>query len=282
MTPLSEQDRPSLEAFLRARLRLSMFALSNLARFGIEGGGHPHATTFWAEREGPGISAAVGLTEGGMVMPHLPQGRMAAAPAFLAGRKLTGLAGAPDEVEEMARRLGLGRAAVQHDATEPLFTLALSALILPDTSGAALVPVAGPLRALAEAWRRAYVIEVLGEDPGTAPARARREVDDMIANDTHRILMREGRPLAMTGFNAWLPDAVQIGGVYTPPELRGQGHAGAALALHLAEARAAGVRQAVLFAASEAAARAYRRLGFDLSGSYRLLFLRSGIVAQPG
>jgi predicted GNAT family acetyltransferase len=72
----------------------------------------------------------------------------------------------------------------------------------------------------------------------------------------------------MTGFNAALPDIVQIGSVYTPPEFRGQGHARRALALHLAQARDQGVTTAILFASGPAAVRAYQSIGFRQIGEY--------------
>jgi len=278
--PVEERDVPALEAFLRTRLPLAMFALSNLARFGLTGG-HPHATRFWIQGKAPEIRAAIGLTEGGMVMPHLPDGPLTQTPGFLEGRQISGLAGAPDEVDGMIRRLGLTTVEAQADNIEPLFTLDLAALRMPDTAGFGLVPVGDAGRDRVTGWRRDYLVEVLGEDPARAPARAVREVDDMIASDSHRVLIRAGAPVAMTGFNARLPDAVQIGGVYTPPALRGQGHARRALALHLAEARADGARQAVLFAANEAAARAYRALGFARIGSYRLVLLRTPAMVRP-
>ena len=83
--------------------------------------------------------------------------------------------------------------------------------------------------------------------------------------------MIDGKPVAMTGFNARLPEVVQIGGVYTPPELRGNGYAKLAVALHLIEARTAGATRAVLFAASESAARAYIAIGFQPAGQFSLL-----------
>ena len=51
------------------------------------------------------------------------------------------------------------------------------------------------------------------------------------------------------------------------------GLAGRAVALHLAEARDGGVAKATQFAASEAAARAYMRLGFHRTGSFALALL---------
>ena len=64
---------------------------------------------------------------------------------------------------------------------------------------------------------------------------------------------------------------VQVGGVYTPPDLRGRGHARRALALHLA---ASGAERATLFSASAMAARAYRAVGFRQIGDWTLLLLR--------
>ena len=75
----------------------------------------------------------------------------------------------------------------------------------------------------------------------------------------------------MTGFNSQFEDVVQIGGVYTPPEKRGRGHARRALAMHLAEARSKGATQAVLFAANAAAARAYEAVGFQRASDFALV-----------
>ena len=69
--------------------------------------------------------------------------------------------------------------------------------------------------------------------------------------------------------------------VYTPPALRGRGHAKAAVALHLAEARDAGVGRAVLFAASEAAARAYLGIGFQPSLEFALVLLTDPATVPP-
>jgi predicted GNAT family acetyltransferase len=77
----------------------------------------------------------------------------------------------------------------------------------------------------------------------------------------------------MTGFNATLPEIVQIGGVYTPADLRGRGYARRAVALHLAEARGKGTARAVLFAANDAAARAYRAIGFQPAVPFTLFLL---------
>jgi len=73
-----------------------------------------------------------------------------------------------------------------------------------------------------------------------------------------------------------LPDRVQLGGVWTPPALRGRGYARAVVAGALLAARVAGVERAVLFTENDnqAALAAYRSLGFSKIGVY-------GIVIFP-
>jgi predicted GNAT family acetyltransferase len=91
-----------------------------------------------------------------------------------------------------------------------------------------------------------------------------------------RVTIHNGKPVAQTGFNAVLPDSVQIGGVYTPPDLRSKGYGRLAVALHLDEVNAQGVQDAILFSVSENASRAYRGIGFEQIGHYTLT-----IFAQP-
>jgi predicted GNAT family acetyltransferase len=149
------------------------------------------------------------------------------------------------------------------DADEPGFVLDLANLRVPLVTDATLVPLRADHRTLLVLWRADYHRETLGTPEAQVAERAASEIDAYIQSDSHRMLLRAGQPVAMTGFNAILPEIVQIGAVYTPPALRNHGHARLAVALHLAEARARGVQRAVLFAASEAAARAYRGIGFQ-------------------
>ena len=102
------------------------------------------------------------------------------------------------------------------------------------------------------------------------------ELMDGVARGEIWLLEEAGRPVSTTGFNATLDEAVQVGGVWTPPRLRGRGYARAAVAASLLEARSAGVRRSVLFTGPEnlPAQKAYEALGFRQVGSYRLVLLR--------
>lgn len=89
------------------------------------------------------------------------------------------------------------------------------------------------------------------------------------------------QPVAMSAFNAVLPEIVQIGGVFVPRRLRNRGYARLAVAQHMVEARARGVQRAVLFAASEAAVRAYRAIGFQPAAAISLVLFDGAQRLQP-
>lgn len=279
MIPASRADAEEITAFLGAHTETSMFMLANLRDHGMDGG-HPRALRLWLRREGGQITDVMALTNEGMAMPQLPGGAVTAAARSIAGARLIGILGAADQVAPLRAALGLVAAPASLSRNEPLFTLDLDALRMPPAADTRLIPLADAPRDLVTDWRAAYGTEVLGQDSAMADAQAARDIAAYVAADSHRVLLRGDTPVAMTGFNARLPDTVQIGGVYTPPCLRGQGLARRALALHLAEARAQGVRRAILFAASDMAARAYVALGFVRRGTFNLtLFTPPATVA---
>jgi predicted GNAT family acetyltransferase len=96
-----------------------------------------------------------------------------------------------------------------------------------------------------------------------------------------RLLLENGRPVAMSGINARALGFVQVGSVFTPRALRGSGYGASAVAAQLMELRAGGMNDAILFAASEPAERCYRKIGFEPIGSYRLVMAKSPIQIGP-
>ncbi|MEM8822896.1 MAG: GNAT family N-acetyltransferase [Pseudomonadota bacterium] len=244
-----------------------MFPLGNLVAHGF-GGDHPHGMTFWAD-ERPPRAAILGLSNSGGVMPFwTDQAYVKAAADVLRGGSISGFAGPTSMVRPLMAALDLLGHAASLDADEPQFLLDLEDLHLPE--GPSTLASISVDRETAISWRHAYNNELhLPTDDQSAAAAS---VDRWIAADSHRFLMIDGRPAAMTGFNAQLPDIVQIGGVYTPLETRGRGLARRAVALHLDEAREGGARQATLFAASDAAVACYTPLGFQRIGEFALVF----------
>ncbi|WP_170461083.1 GNAT family N-acetyltransferase [Ruegeria arenilitoris] len=274
-----QQDIPAIERFLLDHVQSSMFALANLREFGLNAPA-PRAMSMWML--GDPLRGVFGITNEGMILPQcpdLPEADLTAAADLIRGRTVMGLAGEASQARRFLRQAGWQDRAAHLDRDEPSFALDLRDLIVPPTENARLVPLSDGDRSLLIRWREAYHLESLGTDPGMARKAAQKDIDGCIQRDSHRLLMVDDLPVSMTGFNATLPEIVQIGGVFTPPALRGWGYARTAVALHLAEARAAGVRKAVLFAASNAAVRAYVAIGFAPAGTFSLVLFSDQMEA---
>jgi RimJ/RimL family protein N-acetyltransferase len=277
------QDAPRIAAFLTRHSDTSMFALSNLAQHGMDND-HPRALRCWLNQAAGQITDVLTITTEGMAMTQCPTfgpDDWAKAAQITAGIPLIGIIGPAVQARAFGAAAGLAHAPATLNQDEPFMALDLSALAVP-TGPAQIVPLAAAPRQTVYDWMTAYQVEALGSDLPQARDRAEYSLAAYLAAGSHVVLMLGATPLAMTGFNAQLPGIVQIGGVYTPPELRSQGHARRALALHLAQARAAGVTRAVLFSASTAAARAYSAIGFRQTGDWTLCLFDSPQVVRHG
>jgi GNAT superfamily N-acetyltransferase len=269
-------DRPAIEAFLNRHIATSMFPLSNLRRYGMAGG-HARAVRFWIRWQAGAITDVLAVTDDGIVMPQCPTAPWGDVKVVLTGMVVKGVLGGAEQVEAVRAALGLPQAAGLHDV-EPLYQLRLSDLRMPDVAGFTLGPLADAPRKLVVGWRRAYLEEVLPMPGEDFAMQAVKDVVSYGQADSHRVLYEGDTPVAMTGFNAILPEVVQIGGVYAPPDLRARGLARRAVALHLAEARKNGVDHAILFAASPQACRAYEAIGFARTGAFTILMYEESQV----
>ena len=278
MIKATEEDRAAIEAFLSARIATSMFPFSNLRRHGMQGG-HPRAVSFWLRWQDGAICDVLAQSEEGMLFPQCPTRPWGEIAAVLDGHGVKGILGEASQVADLRAALRLpGEPAL--DTVEPLYQLALPDLRMPDAADMTLHKLeAAPLDVLHQ-WRRDYCIESLAYATADAGPQAVKDIESYIAQDSHRVLMRQDVPVAMTGFNASLPETVQIGGVYTPPALRNRGYARTALALHLAEAAQNGVKDAVLFAANRAASKAYEAIGFQQMGSFAVAIYDTPMIVH--
>lgn len=267
-------DAPALEAFLARHPESSMFLRQNLAAHGPEGGPEDYAARFWGLDERGEVAGVVALTTKGMALMQLPGPQpLGGFRQALAGAQIIGMNGEAEQVARLRAALGLAEAPCSLDRTEPLYRLALADLVLPGGPDMRLRAAAPADAGLLTGWTAEYLVETLAAQPGPqTEARAAAQIAMLTAAGRLRLLEQAGTPVAMTSFNAVLPAIVQVGGVFTPPARRGRGHARAAVALHLAEARAAGAREAILFASGPPAMRAYEAIGFRRIGSYQLVF----------
>ncbi|HHL20364.1 MAG TPA: N-acetyltransferase, partial [Aliiroseovarius sp.] len=247
-------DETAIQAFLSRHAETSMFLRANLHRFGLFDRDHPNATEYFVEDQN-GITGVFGRSNSGFLLVQAPEATAHfwdQISALMQGRHVVGMSGAPAQVSALKRGLGLEGAAFAIDDAEPLYRLDLDQLQAPEGA-----EIRAPVRAdgpLLRDWTYDYDVNTLGvpDSPGTRD-RIKAEVTRMIDAGTTRLLIENGQPVAKTAFNAVLPDMVQIGGVYTPPPLRNRGYGRRVVAAHLAEARAQGVRTAILFASGAAA-----------------------------
>lgn len=281
--PAQPGDEAPMAAFLTRHAETTMFMRAGLARFGLSGSDHPHAAQFWVEDKDGEIIGVFSRSNAGFLNAcgegaTFWQGFHDA----MQGRQVAGLNGAAKLVEGMRSVLALEDADYDLNRVEPLYRLHLHHLI--DPGPAEIRKPQASDAALLTRWFRTYHIEALGAVDNEALTQVIADrVDTTIATGHVRLLIENGTPAAMTAFNAQLPDMVQIGGVYTPPEARGQGLARRVVAAHLKEARAAGVQTAILFASGNAACRAYESIGFERIGDYTLAILSTPVTigARP-
>lgn len=275
-------DEPVLEAFLRPRVESSMFLLSNLRVAGLRDGGRPLEGTYVAAFQDREIVAvAASYWNGNLVLQapvHVPEVVQAVVSA--AGRRVQGLIGPSEQVGAAWQVLGIDPRAAQWDEEEKLYTLALDDLAVPPALAEGRVSARRMERRdleLMTAWRVSMQIESLNEeDSPRLRENTRATVERGLNRGEIWLLEVDGRPVSTTAFNASLAEAVQVGGVWTPPELRSRGYARAVVAASLLDARARGVGRAVLFTGREnwPAQKAYESLGFRHVGDYRLVLLR--------
>lgn len=274
-------DEARLFEFLGPFVESSLFFFSNVDRVGLEDHGLPFQGTYVASLDSAGaITAVAGHSWSGMLMLQGDYGleRAAQRAVELSGRKLSGFIGPWSLVCRARKAFDLDQTRAAHDGAELLFSLSLDSLRLPpllsNPDVALRAPTAAEASGVLAAWRADYQCETLGM--GRTPEQeqsARRETEAGREAGSLWVLTVGEQIVAMTSFNAETRGIVQVGGVFTPPALRGRGYARAAVAASLARARARGVQRSVLFTAetNQAARRAYTALGYEAIGDFGLV-----------
>ncbi|MCA0921134.1 GNAT family N-acetyltransferase [Pseudooceanicola nanhaiensis] len=274
MTPVRADDLPAVLDYLRGQTACAMFPLANLETHGLATqSGHSRAMSAWVRYEDGEVVAFLGMTRDGWMLPVLAAGDplLDAVTAPLSMRSYEWILGEAGAVHSVLDTLDLRHHPMGLLRDEPHFVLPLSDLVMPEVAGLHLVPADASRLDLLIDWRSQYNTYVHGTSPTVAAERAVIDVDAMLEAQSHVLLMQDDTPLAVTGINARAGTTVQVGGVFTPPARRGEGHARAAVALHLAALRdETGAEEAVLFAASDTAAAAYRAIGFSRIGTYTM------------
>jgi len=275
---LTPADQPQLDTFLRAHAAEAMFLRYNLAQSGIVDGSAPYQGRYAAAFDGDRITAVAARYWNGMIVVCAPRQIAQLAPLLAGTRRPDGILGPWQQALDMQEALGLDGAHHKVRSRETLMTLALADLKLPpqmlqNQQLQCRLATAADQDLLTE-WRQDFSYESLGDTPSQALAqKTAADVARWIAEQNQFILTDNGRPVSGCCFNARLPDAVQIGNVWTPPECRSRGYARAAVAGALDHARRQGVALGVLFTPdyNAAALTAYAAVGFTRIGDYAMV-----------
>jgi len=280
---LEPGEESALEAFLLPRVDSSMFLLGNMRAVGLRDDGGTYQGTYVAAWQGGEIVGVAAHYWNGNLVLQAPAVLEALCRTAIeaSGRPLRGLVGPAGQVEAARRALDLAPAAVQLDEEEHLYSLALKNLQVPPALAAGRLAgrrIEPHDVEMVTAWRVGFSVESLGDEESPRLWDAcRAAVERGLAEGRIWVLEDEGQPVATTAFNTAIREAVQVGGVWTPPALRCRGYGRAAVAASLLAARDEGATRGILFTGKEnvPAQRASEALGFRLVGDYRLLLLRS-------
>jgi len=281
---LQPGDEELLKAFLSQHVNTSMFLRSNLQAAGLVDGNQRFQGTYVAAIENEKIQAVAAHYWNGMIVVQAPVylEEVMGAVVEKSNRAISGITGEAGQVKLTRKALQLENRQTQLNENEILFSLALDKLQIPPALTSGKVKCRHPLPEeleLLTQWRVAYCVETLGDiETPNLVAKCRRGIESSQAQARHWVLIAENNLAAYSAFNAGLPDIVQIGGVYTPPTLRGRGYAKCVLAGALLDAKSQGAYKALLFTSENnlAAQALYRRLGFQETGEkYGLLLFKN-------
>jgi predicted GNAT family acetyltransferase len=276
---LDDADAAALENFLSRHADSSMFLLANSRKAGLVDRGLPFQATYAGAFDGERMVAAAAHSWLGTIVVQAPEQLASVVRAAVAasGRRVTGVLGPYAQAVEAARTLGATQ--LGHEGRELLYAVDLRTLRIPDALAQQHVVCRRPrddeLPLLTD-WRVDYVLETKVEAEGPdLRARCAVSIELLHADGADFVLGRAGVPVAYCCYNARIAETVQIGGVWTPRQLRGRGYARSAVAGALLAARTQGASRAVLFTpeANVPARRSYESLGFSVVGDYGLIHI---------
>ncbi len=281
---LSSEDESKLASFLSRYPETSMFLRSNLRNSGIEyKSDTPYHGEYFAYCNSLGeIQGIIAHYWNGNIMMQCPD--LAALKELFhyfeshCNRPICGILGDEIQAKTVIDLLEINLSSFALNAIDGLYQLLLSEMIVPN-SVYQLKKARYCAPDILKKWLTDYHIEALGADlslPSSVES-INSAIKEAATRDDLWTLDHDGLPLSLCGFNASLPDIVQIGPVWTPVEYRNQGYARAVVALCLLEAKKNGIKQAILFTNNLAAERAYFSIGFKKIGEYRLAILRDKI-----
>ena len=285
---LKPGDENKLESFLKEHAYTSMHMRSNVKRAGLNSDDEnleKHQGIYYAyinsNEDIEGVIAY--FWNKNIIMqtgPHLKELFKALADEDIS---FHGLLGPASQVRRVIDFLSVPEDKLQVSWDEKLYALQLDKLKTPAPLENQEVQVRGYKASdknLVLNWRKAFSIESLNaKDDELLDERARQEIERM--RDDLSLLVDQDKIVAMCSSDTALPDSVNIGAVYTPPEHRSNGYARAVVAGSLINAQKLGATRSILFTNNPAAAKAYTALGYEQVDEYGLTLLSEPEILLP-
>ncbi len=279
---LGPSDEKVLQPFLAERLQSSFILVANLAADGFAYEGKPYQGIYVGAFDGDTLAGVAAHYWNDNLIFQAPRyaAELGAAALHETARPCAGLVGPWDQISAARAALGFAERPTRFNSKEILYGVELARLRTPEglVSGKVHCRRARPedLVVLTQ-FAAAETTENFG-DPDTPErdAKLRDGLERDMAEGMLFVLEADGSVAAKSSFHGIANSAVQIGGVYTPPELRGRGYARSVVAGSLMMARDAGETKAFLFTGetNAAAQRAYEALGFRPIGDYGIILFR--------
>ncbi|MDT0344190.1 GNAT family N-acetyltransferase [Streptomyces litchfieldiae] len=224
-------------------------------------GDAPSLFGWWREADGSVGAALFQTPPRAVQVTHLPDAAVAPLAKLLAG---PAAGDAPPTAVELPRAPAEAFAAAWGPGarvTHETRLYRLGTLVPPDPAPEGRARIAGPAdRDLLLSWTESFMADVGA--PTTALADT---VDDRLSHDGFVLWERpDGAPVSMASATRLIAGAVRIAFVYTPPEHRRHGYAGAVTAAASRRARGEGAAEVVLFTdlANPTSNAVYQRIGY--------------------
>jgi uncharacterized protein len=282
--PLIPDDQSHLEMFLQKHRASSMFLLSNIARSGIVEGDQPFQGAYAAAFDQDKIIGVAAHYWNGNVMLQTGTrldnaGALVRAVVSASKRGLRGLIGDADQCKAAQRSLGLSDTQFQLHESDGLYTLVLSQMVTSPLAQHARLATDADRDALNQMYAD-FEVEALNEtNLENAREHAKKVVAMRIEHRMQYVLEIDRVIVAASTFSATSMPTVQIGGVWTPKNLRSRGFARACVAGSLALAQREGALDAVLSTGDDnvSAIKSYEAIGFQKIARYFIGLLREPV-----
>ncbi|KTD41817.1 GNAT family N-acetyltransferase [Legionella parisiensis] len=280
---LDELHTDELSSYLNHYQETTMFIRNNLYHSGITYHDEPFHGEYYGSFENKQLNGVLAHYWNGNVMMQAEN--FSALSALVEEfelkrtRPIAGILGEDSQANFVIDKLNLESSLFAINYQEKLFLLNIEKVIIPQaihSFSCTLKTVQECDRDVIKEWLIAYHIEALGDDTNNAKLEESiiDEIQDKQISQNRWVLFVNNTPVSLCGFNATLPDIVQLGPVYTPPTLRNKGFARIAVYLCLKQAAARQVKRAILFTNDNSAICVYQALGFHQIGKYRLALLK--------